>query len=178
MSMGMVLEGVRDWLRDQNSWKAIECGVMMNTVPPNRAGQKYVGIDDDGIDTGPENTHALTEYFSLSIGIWRRPGHLPKDQQWNMVVPEDVYLPEISNLHDLERRVIFYLHNRWDLVGYLNKKYELPDAGRGGTFTGQLVYRGRGKIESAAGDEANRFIGRRLRFRGLRRVQKITNDLG
>lgn len=178
MSMGMVLEGVRDWLRDKNDWKVIECGVMMDTVPPNRAGQKYVAIDDDGIDTGPENTHGLTEFYNLSIGIWRRPGHLPKDQQWNMVIPEDTYLPEISNLNDLERRVVFWLHNRWDLAGWLNTKYSLPDAGKGDKFTGQLVYRGRSKIESAIGDEGNRFIGRRLRFRGLRRVQKITSDLG
>ena len=151
---------------------------MAGSIPPGRAGQKYVALDDDGVDTGPDNTHALTEIFGLEIGVWRRPGHLPKDREWNMVIPEDVYLPEIDNLHKLERAVIFYLHQRWDLVAYLNQKYGMPNSGSGDSFTGQLVYRGRSKIEAAIGDEKNRYIGRRLRFRGLRRVQKITNDLG
>jgi hypothetical protein len=178
MSMGMVLEGVRDWLRTKNEWDHMTCGVMAGSIPPNRAGQKYVALDDDGVDTGPDNTHGLTEIFGLEVGIWRRPGHLPKDQQWNMVIPEDVYLPEVDNLNKLERNVIFLLHQRWDLAAWLNQKYGLPSSATGDAFTGQLVYRGRSKIEAASGDGTNRFIGRRLRFRGLRRVQKITNDLG
>lgn len=178
MSMGMVLEGVRDWLRTQNNWDVKTCGVQMGNVPPNTAGPKYISLDDDGVDTGPDNTHALTEIFGLEIAIWRRPGHLTKDYRDQAYLPEDRYLPEISNLHDLERRVVFFLHQRWDLVAWLNTKYGLPDSGKGDNFTGQLVYRGRSKLDSVATDKGELYIGRRLRFRGLRRVQKITNDLG
>lgn len=181
MSMGMALEGVRDWLRSKNDWSNIECGVHYQTVPPNRAGQKFIGIDDGGVETGPANTHALTEIYMIDIGIWRRPGHLPKDMLGNVMLPEDLYLPEISTLNDLERRVVFWLHQRWDLLNYINGKYGLPDEGRGDNFTGQLVYSGRSKVETASPDQQQPgivFLGRKLRFRGLRRVQKITDSLG
>jgi hypothetical protein len=181
MSMGMALEGVRDWLRDRNGWTNMECGVMFRCIPPNRAGQKFIAIDDGGVETGPDNTHALTEIYTLEVGIWRRPGHLPKDMLGQSMLPEDLYLPEISTLNDMERRVIFWLHNRWELLTYINGKYGLPDEGRGDNFIEKLSYRGRTKVETAQPDEGQPglvFIGRKLRFRGLKRIQKITDSLG
>lgn len=181
MSMGMALEGVRDWLRDKNGWTNQECGVMFRCVPPNRAGQKFIAIDDGGVETGPANTYGLTEIYNIEIGIWRRPGHLPKDMLGQAMLPEDLYLPEISTLNDLERRVIFWLHFKKELPPYLNAKYGLPDEGRGDIFQEMLTYRGRTKVETAQPDEGQPglvFIGRKLRFRGLKRIQKITDSLG
>lgn len=182
MSMGMVLEGVRDWLRDRNEWSITECGVTDDGYPPARAGNFYIAVDEDGVDVGPERTNALTEIYKIEVTVWRRPGHLPKDFLGNIVLPEDRYLPEIKTLHDLERRVIYHLHG-WrastnTLRNFLNTKFNLPDVGRGDAFITELMSTGRGRKEKHQVDDGMPFIGRRLRFRGLMRVQKISNDLG
>jgi hypothetical protein len=178
MSIGMVLEATRDWLRARNSWKFDQCGVCDEGYPFEKSGQLFVGIDEDGVTAGPANTYGLTETFQLSIAVWRRPGHLPKDMYDQMVIPEDRYLPELSTLHQLERRVMFWLHHRWEFLNYINEKYKLPDAGRGDKFTEALTFAGSSKKEVYVVREGVAYMGRRLRFRGLKRIQKITSDLG
>lgn len=178
MSMGMVLESVRDWLRERNSWPQTECGVQLRAVPPNIAGQKYIAIDDDGVDAGPDKNRELSESFGFEVAIWRRPSHLAPDMTGMVMLTEDRYKPEISTLNDLERRVIKHLHQNWDYLAFLNDKFGLADAGRGDNFILPPVYRGRSKIDFAMIDQDTAFIGRRMKFRGLKRVQKHSIDLG
>lgn len=182
MSMGMVLEGVCDWLRARNGWGVKECGIADGTFPFAATGQFFVGIDEDGESGGNAETNALTEVFSIEIGVWRRPGHLPKDMHGQMLVPQDRYLPEIKTLHDLERRVKVFLHHRWELVQALNTKYGLPDSGRGDNFITSLVWQSTSRkdayVAGTSAQNAIAFVGRRLKFRGLKRVQKISTDLG
>lgn len=178
MSIGMVLEATRDWLREKNGWSPAQCGVSDEGYPFEKSGQIYIGIDEDGISAGPPETYALTETFQIEVAVWRRPGHLPKDMYDQLVVPEDRYLPEVSTLHDLERRVLFWLHHRWPFLTYINAKYGLPDSGRGDKFTEALTYSGSSRKEVYTVREGVAYMGRRLRFRGLKRTQKITNDLG
>jgi hypothetical protein len=59
MSMGMALFGLERYLRTQYGWTATQCGVQHRCLPPPRAGQFFIGIDDAGVEGGPEETNAL-----------------------------------------------------------------------------------------------------------------------
>lgn len=183
MSLGMVLHGVRDYLRQQNGWTVQNCGVQKDAVPPATAGQFYVSIDDTGVDgTAADNDH-LSEQFNLEIGVWRRSGGKPDDRLGQLKLPEDIYLHNVLSLTDLERRVLVSqdnaggLHQNWAVRSYINTLFGLPSFAAGPEFTGVLSFRGFSRLESIvlAGTNAQNpaFYGRRLRFHGLQRVQII-----
>lgn len=173
MSMAMALQGTRDYLRTTNTWDYKTCGIQFESKPPNIAGQWYVALDDAGVDTGPDNTDALTENFSIDVGIWRRPGGLPNDRQGELQKVDDIYLANIQSLHDLERLVISQLHNNWTMISTINTQFSLDNTTLM-PFNMPWIYRGRSKMEGVtlADGTARAFLGRRLRFRGMRRIQK------
>lgn len=188
MSLGMVLHGVRDYLRQQYSWDYTKCGVQKNNVPPANAGAFYIAIDDAGDESGPEDTDALTETVNLEIGVWKRTGGRTDDRLGTLKLPDDIYLASIYTNTDLERMVKIPdgasghggLHNNWRLVAFINTLFGLPSDTLGAGFTGQLTYRGSGRFEAITlpDNTAISFYGRRLRFRGLRRVQKSRATIG
>lgn len=191
MSMGMGLHGIQDWLRQEYGWKANQCGVQYRCLPPATAGDYYVAIDDAGVETGPEETDALTEILSPEIGIWRRPSGKPADRLGLLKLPEDIYLNSIYSNTNLERMVICPtredtskggLHMNWGFVTFLNSKFELPSADLGAGFLSPLIFRGFSRFETVGipgkSNDPDVFYGRRLRFRGLKRIQKVRATIG
>ena len=92
MSMALALEYCQEYLRTKYGWKENEVGVQYDAVPPPNAGLFYVGIDDAGVDTGNDETDALKESLTITIGIWRRPEHLLYDRRAHLKLPTDGYL--------------------------------------------------------------------------------------
>jgi hypothetical protein len=187
MSMGMALYGLEAYLRQQYKWQPIQCGVQHRCLPPPRAGQFFVGIDDAGVEGGPAETNALTEVCNIEIGVWRRPGHLSQsDMIGKMKLPTDPYIAGVLTATKLERMVTIPtedqsslgLHQNYGAMNFINSLFGLPDAGLGDKFCEPLVFRGFSRFESVVigeGKGAEAYYGRRLRFRGLKRIQKYSN---
>jgi hypothetical protein len=193
MSMALALQYGTEWLRTKYGFTATQCGVQFDALPPNDAGQFYIALDDGGIETGPDNTAALTETLNITVGIWRKPEHLAlKDKRGNLQLPIDKYLIGAYTLHDLERKVIverpsekmYGLHQSWSFMRGLNERYALPHLVDGDVFFTPLFYRGRGRMETVGIErgilpdgsvDAQTWYGYRLRFRGLSRTQATNN---
>jgi len=176
MSMGMVLEGVRDYLRTQHSWDKTNCGIQFGAVPIVTTSAFYVSLDDDGVTTTDPRNYHLTEEYAIEIGIWRRTGRLPEDYRGQLQLPDDIYIATAKTITDLERMVVGKLHKIEAARTSINTQFELPDATLGAAFNGHLTYVGRSKNETFAitGQRGTKtFAGRRLRLRGLRRIQRI-----
>lgn len=191
MSLGMGLHGVRDWLRSQYGWKENQCGVQYQCLPPASADNFYIAIDDAGVETGPEETDALTEVLNIEIGAWRRPGGKPADRLGMLKLPQDLYLAAVHTNTDLERAVITPtgasrdkggLHKNYGAMNFINTLFRLPDADLGAGFMEPLHFRGCGRFESITvpgkSSDPDVFYGRRLRFRGLKRIQKVRATIG
>jgi hypothetical protein len=191
MSMGMGLHGVRDWLRTQFGWKENQCGVQYQCLPPATADQFYVAIDDAGVEVGPDETDALTEILNIEIGVWRRPGGKPADRLGMLKLPQDIYLAGIYTNTDLERMVLCPtgaaknkggLHKNYGFLTFVNTLFGLPDDDLGAAFMDPLNFRGFSRFESIAipgqSTDPDVFYGRRLRFRGLKRIQKVRELIG
>lgn len=186
MSMGITLFGLESYLRQQYDWKPIQCGVQNRCLPPPRAGAFFVGIDDAGVESGPEETNALTEICNIEIGVWRRPGHLSQaDMIGKMKLPDDPYLQGIMTLTKLERMVLVTdesqqtggLHQNYGAMNFVNQLFGLPNIDLGAGFNTPLVFRGFSRFESIAlpnSKDADVYFGRRLRFRGFKRIQKYS----
>lgn len=189
----MALYGLQSYLRQQYDWKVTECGVQNRCLPPPRAGQFFIGIDDAGVDAGPDETNALTEICNIEIGVWRRPGHLSQqDMIGKMKLPDDLYLAGIMTLTKLERMVLCPvvgqasggLDKNYGAMNFINSLFGLPSADLGAGFNEPLRFRGFSRFESIAIEnsgtpgDANAYFGRRLRFRGLKRIQKPVELIG
>lgn len=188
MSMAMALEYVTEFLIQQNGWTKDQVGVQPDAIPPYNAGPFYIALDDSGTEGGNDETDDLEETLNLTISIWRRPEHLLNDRKGLMKYPQDKYLIGAWTLHRLERAVVVHksaspvkngLHQNWSLVSGINARYNLPSDEDGASFILPLRYKGRGRMETTgyADDQgtAQVFYGYRLRFRGLKRVQKMRN---
>ncbi len=178
MSMAFVLEGVRDYLRTQNSWDKHQCQIQQNAVPtevPNVAPQWYVAIDGGPVTTSNPNNEYLGEEFALTAGVWWRIGAYAPDQRGVMELKTDIYRAGIDTLDKLERKAIKFLHHEWALLTAINTQFSLPDADLGDAFQSALSYTGRGPNEAVVlqNQEAPAFMGRRLNFKGLLRIQYV-----
>lgn len=192
MSMGMGLEAIEKWLRAEYGWKVNQCGVQYQCLPPATADQFYVAIDDAGVENGgSEGTDSLEEVLNIEIGVWRRPGGKPADKLGLLKLPDDVYLPAISTNTDLERLVQIPsgaakrnggLHRNYGFLIFVNELFKLPSDELGAKFTEPLLFRGANRFESiafaGAKNDAHAFYGRRIRFRGLKRIQKVRATIG
>jgi len=176
MSMGMALEGTRDYLRTQQSWTYKEIGIQFRNLPPAVAPQAYVALDDGGVSTQRSNDYFLRESLTITIGVWRRMSEYPKDVSGQLLIPSNIYQPLVKSLEDLERLVIDDLHTAHALTSAINTQFSLPDATLGDKYTGHLSYTGRTTNETLALPESPDvvFIGRRLRFQGLTRLQPVS----
>lgn len=181
MSMSIALEFTRDWFRSKYGWKWNECGVQFESKPSYSAGNFYVSLDDQGVETGNDDTESLKEVITISIGIWRRSEHFMKDQLGELKMPDDKYLVGSKTLHQLERQIIidnepkFGLHKNWTFMQALNDAYGLPSEIHGANFVFPFTYRGRGSMVTTFTEGGNNmpitWYGYILRFRGLAREQ-------
>lgn len=177
MAMSMVLEGVRDFLRQENGWKAGQCEIQQGATPTNTSRGMYVALDDAGVDTAAADQHYLKEIYSIEIAIWTETGSLPADLSGQAQLKADKYTPGRATLHKLERRIIAQLHQKQEPRNQINAEFGLPGSD-GCIFLMPLVYGGRpknetfGAIQQGAQNVAQ-WLGRRLRFRGFDRTQKI-----
>lgn len=176
MSMGMVLEATESYLREVLQFEPNRIGIEFNTEPPPLAGAFFIGIDDAGVESrSTENDYYLREIYVLEIGIWKRPGQFPKDRRAELLKTQNVYTPELETLDSLERKVLAALHKNNDWLRFANERFTLPLGGLGDQFINPLRYLGRSKNERliAEGEQAEPWIGRRLRFASAERLQKL-----
>lgn len=178
MSMAMLLEGTRDYLREQMPLKATECDIQHDSIPPWPSGQFYVTLEDSGVAPGPDQSYYLKEIFSIDIGVWRRPGDIPKDRWGTFQFRDNQYLGSVQTLDRIERRIIELLHQKPAAMVALNEKFGLPSAEAGDNFSSFLRYRGRSGMQNKFPPEADgiMFIGRVLSFSGSMRLQKVTQQ--
>jgi hypothetical protein len=74
------------------------------------------------------------------------------------------------------------LHKNYGFLTFVNTLFGLPDDDLGAAFMDPLNFRGFSRFESIAipgqSTDPDVFYGRRLRFRGLKRIQKVRELIG
>jgi len=170
----MALEGTRDYLQSENSWTDHQCNLQQNAVPPPVAPQFYIALDDGGIENDSVE-HFLRETYTMVVGVWFRVGAYPEDARGFMQLKTDLYRATIDTLNSLERKVLQNTHHIWALVTAVNTQFSLPSAGDGDYFQSTWVYQGRSgnEITALPDQQGNAYLGRRMRFRGMRRIQLV-----
>ena len=175
MSMALVLEGIRDFLRSENGWKKGECDIRQGGVPTETSRAFYVAIDDAGVETAGADQHYLKEIYSIEIAIWTETGSLPADMSGLAQLASDKYTIGRETLDNLERAIIGQLHQEQDPRNQINTQFNLP--AEGCIFLMPMIYSGRPRNEiigaARRGSQIAQWLGRRLRFRGFDRIQKI-----
>lgn len=176
MSMGMILLTVRDHLRDALSLPAAACEIQPGATPTPAAGEILVAIDEYRVES--RSAAHLAEHYEIEVGIWRRVGQFPADRRGELLLPEAAYTHALQSLDVLERKVVTALHGNYEAVTQqMNTFYGLGAGEQGDIVQGAPLYRGRGRAEhwppiTQAHPKPN-WLGRRLRFAGLRRVQGL-----
>jgi hypothetical protein len=182
MTMGMVLEATRDYLRQRCELEKNQCGIQYLGNPPPSAVNIYVTINDDGMDTGDDTSYYLREITRIEVGVWRQPNGIARDRAGEWMLPENIYGTYLTTIEQLERKVIQALAWSYSFLNFLNEHAGLPMTGKGGAFKQPLRYVGRAPIEAITVDNGTQngagWIGRRLRFRGAERIQRVDSDLG
>ena len=185
--IGLFLEQIAEHLHSENTWTVRQCKVQFEAVPPARAPEWFVGIDDGGMaQTAPEDSNYVREVARIQIGIWRRQGEVPRDDSGIPLKHTDPYRSDRQTLETIERKVIralIGLPQRNDLVEAINAVIQADQDEYGECVGKPLRYLGRGKNETyiPRGHQANEdiptFIGRRLNFVGLDRIQELSTNL-
>jgi hypothetical protein len=173
----MMLTGVRDYLRETNGWKFHQCGIQYRSSPPQLARGFYVALSCSGVQGGPAGNHYLKETYALTLGIWKESGVLPADLVGHAQLNSDEYQKGSETLDSLERKLIDQLHQAQEVRNVVNGKFGLPGS-NGGEFLLPFHYDSGGDDElvSPFGGQqgtAAQYLGRRLRFVGFTRNQRI-----
>lgn len=176
MSMGAILQEVRDHLRTALSLGADQCGIQIGGTPPEAAGNFYVAVDELGVESTAQQH--LQENYQVEISLWRRLGQTPSDRSGEALLRDDPYLSGAQSLDDLERSVIKNLHaNYTDITTAANTAIGAGANPNGDVFQLALYYAGRKRTETwqAAGKKKNppTWLVRRLKFVGMNRVQAL-----
>lgn len=175
MTMAFVVEGVRDYLRDNAPWTKYQCSIQHGAMPPSVATEIHIAIDAGPITTAPENSYYLGETSEIIIGVWKRWKDVPRDRTGTMLVETDIYRAAVATLHSEERTAVKLLHKSFAAMGAINTQFSLPDASKGDAFQSPLHYMGNSGNETMVVVDAQEaaFLGRKLRFRGLLRIQYV-----
>lgn len=175
MSMALVLEGVRDFVRGQYGWTRKQVTIRFEGQPPAMAADWHIAFDDGGSDVDAGSTYMLQEGLALTVGVWRRITDTPDDRYAELIKRTNIYTGQVASLDKLVRQVISALHLNYAVATDLNTLWGLPNGEHGSTFESALRYRGHSGTEKFSHVESPDLIwlGRRLRFSGLRRQQKI-----
>lgn len=177
MSIGQLLTTVRDHLSTALNLTKDECGVQLSGTPPAAAGQRYVAVDEGGVNVYSGDEAWLGEQYTILVSIMRRAGQYPADRQGDLLVRETT---AIKSLEELERRTIEALHGNELLRKAYNEALGVPNDYFGEIAIQPLWYRGRGRtfIFESPLDEPNFVYAwwrRDLRFSGMNRKQKPEN---
>jgi len=175
MSMGVILKIVRDSLQTALSLDKDACGVQSGGRPPNSAGELYLAVDELGVQS-TARAH-LREVYELEIALWRRGGQYADDRHGDVLLADDPYLAGVRTLDALERDVIRHVHGNYsDITAAANAEIGAGGGEAGDIFQLALYYVGRGRTETIPRPAADRtidWIGRRLKFLGMTRVQAL-----
>jgi len=173
MSMGVVLKIVRDHIRNRLSLTGGQCDVRPDGRPIDVAGDLYVCISEGGVQS--ESRLHLSERHEIEVSIWRRATAVPTDRQGDLLLPDDQYVANLQTLDDLERAIIAHIHgNDADIRQAANALLTSGGANSDG-FSVTLFYAGRGPSETFTDRPRSsaEWIGRRLRFGGMLRIQPL-----
>jgi hypothetical protein len=177
--MGYLLLAVRNKLRanfdvtypdlESTNW----VGVEVDGIPPARAPEWYVAIDEGDIRS-QRTEDQLQEEYSVEIYVCRRPDRTPSDFQRQLSLPTDLYLASILTLEKLERQVIKSLHNNQTLRGNANSLGGFPNPNTGDIYQLPLQFDGRSKSRTEEFPDSGIWMRRQLRFSGMLRVQDLS----
>jgi hypothetical protein len=174
--MGIILNQVRSHLREALTLSADQCDIQPSGSPPEAAGEWYLAIDELGVAS--HSRDHLAEEFSIEVAIWRRLGQFPADRRGEAMLPESVYLAAMHTLDSLERRVILALHGNFaEVVAGANTEAGAGMSDGGDVYQLALYYQGRDRAETLPNQRSRQqpqWIGRRLKFRGMNRVQALS----
>ena len=177
---GIVLQAVRDRLRSLYSWTKQQCAIRERGFPSPTSGQFFIGIYGTAMSgTGGENDYFLRQNHTLDVAIWRQTSVNPKDQSGDIYEITDSRRPAIETLDRLESKVTQALHQNQELRAACDA-IAVTDQDTFGreSFKTPLVYLGWNGHEPfslpGGGPDGRTFVGRRIRFRGLTRVQRIS----
>lgn len=171
MSMEVLLEATRDYLRTTASLSNERCDIQPGGRPPARMGETYVSIDEGPIQSTEKSS--LREIYTVRVWITKRTGKYPADRRSN------VYLDNIAGLGKLERLVIRTIHGAQALRVAANTLGGFPHANAGDIFQQPLWYTGRGPSSYVGAEwiggegENDTFLVRQLTFQGALRVQAL-----
>ena len=173
MSMGAILEQVRDHLKTMLSLAPDQIGIRLGGLPPECAKEFYLAIDELEVKSSARNH--LKETYEIEVSVWRRMARFSQDRHGEMYLRDDPYLAGILTLDDLERAVIRNLHaNYTNIMAATNTAIGAGSADNGDVFQLTLYYSGRKKTESLpAGNRSGspKWLGRRMKFSGMTRAQ-------
>lgn len=176
MSMGICLRVIRDTLRTTHGWHPRDCRPMPRGEPPeNHPSEWFVGIDEAGVDSGPDDFYGLQETYRVDIWVWRKLGQYPKDELGTVLLDEDPHLANILLPEDLERKVIKTMHFSYAIMNAINVVID-PSAENGSGLNQPFRYQGRGRTTTTLvndGGGGQSWAGRALRFGGAKRTQTI-----
>lgn len=177
MSMAAVLATVRDRLRTEIPLAVEQCGIQPGGTPPSTAGEMYVAVDELGVVS--DGKCVLRETYSVEVCLWRRIGQFPGDRLGDVHLKEDPYVATARTLDVVERDVLRLIHaNYLHIVAAANEAAAAGTPAGGDVFQLALYYEGRSRTESfrpAKGAWRDAWLGRRLKFSGLTRVQANPN---
>ena len=176
MSMAVVLQRVRDHLRSALALSADQCGVRVGGHPPASSGELYVAVDELGVECTARDH--LREVYVVEVALWRRVGQWPDDRAGDALLRDDAYLAGALTLDRLERSVIAALHGNYtDIPAAANAAIGAGSPGGGDVFQLALYYAGRTRTEAwqdrRQSGSPTAWLGRRLKFAGMNRVQAM-----
>lgn len=173
-----LLEQLPVRLSDFGLRESINFGVEFGAHPPPTASDWYIAMDFGGESqtAGPQQ-HFLREEYSLIFGIWRRQTEIPRDRLGRLNLRTDLYRPQATTIQAMSRALIKNLHQQFWLVTEINLKLAANEV-YGNKVLSPLVYLGSGAneeytVDSMRTNDVETMIGRRMKFRGLRRIQTI-----
>lgn len=174
-----LLEQLPARLSDFGLRESINYGVEFQAYPPPTAGDWYIAMDFAGESqtAGPQQ-YFLREEYSFLFGIWRRQTEVPRDRLGRMNLRSDLYRPQATTIQAMSRALIKNLHQQFWLTTEVSLKIQNNDI-NGNVPESPLIYLGSNAneqytVDSMRTGDVETFIGRRLKFRGLLRIQTTT----
>lgn len=174
MSIGCLLEAVRDRLRTFVNVDASQCDVTPGGRPIPSSGEYFIGIDDGGSENS--TPHYLSETFSVDVYVSYRTGVIPQDRKGKVL-----YLRTFYGLNDICDLVKVALHGKYEVVTAANALVQ-ESAILAVGFQSPLRFMGAGPARVETGDwsfgtqDDLAYLVKQLRFGGTLRVQKTINE--
>ncbi len=161
-----------------NLRESINYGLEFGALPPPTASDWYLAFDFAGeSQTARPEDYFLREEYSITFGIWKRQTEIPRDRLGRLSLTQDLYRPQALTLHATNRKLVTTFHQKFWLPNYISEKINASES-NGNVAISPLIYLGCGAneqytVDSMRSNDVETFIGRRCKFKGLMRIQKI-----